>query len=194
MPSPKEKPPGAHIEWVKYLREKIPGDTVRVHRHYDEGEQNAVAIFTSENEEGIVAATVGLMDYDQSHREGVTIPTEILVDARGRRDYVANVAATIAFFVMKDKWKVAPDVTFAEIIGMYAPDLAVRHVLFVPPFQWPDGMTRVVLRDRTIYPLLAVPITDGELELVRREGADALTDRWVRESTDVLDWSRAGVT
>ena len=79
------------------------------------------------------------------------------------------------------------------MVSMYAPDLDVKHVLFVPPFQWGEGMSRVTLGDRTIYPLLAVPITDGELQFVKDCGADALTSLWERRHTDVLDWSREGV-
>ncbi len=54
-------------------------------------------------------------------------------------------------------------------------------------------MTRVTLSDRTLYPLLAVPVTDGELDLIERDGAAALTELWERASTDVLDWTREGV-
>jgi hypothetical protein len=192
MPAP-TKPPAAHVQWVKHLRDKVPGDPVRVFRHYDEGERNAIHIFTSENEEGVVAATVGLMDFDQQRGSGPPIGTEILLNGRGRPPCIANIAATIAFFIMKDGWKVAPNVTFADLVSMYAPDLKVKHVLFVPPFQWDEGMSRVALGDRTIYPLLAVPITDGELEFVKNCGADALTGLWERRHTDVLDWYRDGV-
>jgi antitoxin YqcF len=100
MPAP-AKPPAAHVQWVKHLRGKVPGD-VRVFRHYDEGERNAIHIFTSENDEGVVAATVGLMDFDQSRGGGPPLATEILLDGRGRPPHIANIAATIAFFVMKD--------------------------------------------------------------------------------------------
>lgn len=119
--------------------------------------------------------------------------TEVIVDARVKLPYISNVAATIAFYVMREGWKARPDNTFADVIEIYAPELQVRHVLFIPPFQWDEGMTRVALSDRTIYPLLAVPITGGELDLIEQDGADALTSRWERASTDVLDWTREGV-
>jgi len=155
MPPPKL--PAAHVEWAKYLRAQVPGDAVHVRLHYDEAERNRIAIFTSENAQGIVAATIG-------------------------------------FYIVKDGWRVAPGVTFADMVGMYAPELAAKHVVFVPPFQWDDGrLTKVALADRTVYPLLAVPITDGELRLVRDYGVDELQDRWERQSTDALDWGRAGI-
>src|SRR4051812_47331978 len=194
MRMPPPKPPAAHIEWAKYLRAQVPGDAVHVRLHYDEAERNRIAILTSENAAGIVAATVGVMDIDQSRPGQPPLATEILLDARGRPPYIANVAATIGFYIVKDGWRVAPGVTFADMVGMYAPELAVKHVVFVPPFQWDDGrLTKVALADRTVYPLLAVPITDGELQLVRDHGAEALQDRWERQSTDVLDWGRTGI-
>jgi hypothetical protein len=193
MAPPAAKPPPAHIAWSKYLREKVPGDAIHVARHYDEGERNAIAIFTSENSEGIVAATVGVMDYDQARPGKPPLATEILLDARGSSKTIANIIATIGFYIMKDGWRVAPGVTFADVVSMYEPSLRVKHVIFVPPVQWEEGMTRVALEDRTIYPLLAVPITDGELRLVQEQGADELQKRWERASTDVLDWSREGV-
>jgi len=82
------------------------------------------------------------MEYDQGRQPGPPLRTEILLDARKRACDVANVAATIAFFIMKDGWEVAPGVTFARIVEMYAPDLRVKHILFVAPFQWDRGMTR----------------------------------------------------
>ena len=94
---------------------------------------------------------------------------------------------------MKDGWEVAPGVTFARIVEMYAPDLRVKHILFVAPFQWDRGLTRAELGDRTIYPLLAVPITEGELGLVKAHGSLELERGWERSSTDVLDWSRNGL-
>ena len=193
MALPAAKPPAAHMAWAKYLREKVPGDAVHVVRHYDEGERNAIDIFTSENAGGIVAATVGVMDYDQAPPGRPPLATEILLDSRGRPETIAAIAAAIAFYITKDGWRVSPGVTFADIMSMYEPGLGVKHVVFVPPFQWNETMTRVELEDRTIYPLLAVPITDGELRLAREQGADQLQESWVRLATDVLDWSREGV-
>lgn len=134
------------------------------------------------------------MEYSQSRAGLPPLMTEILVDGRGHLSYVPNVAATVGFYIIKDGWRVAPGVTFANVVEMYAPGLRVRHILFVPPFQWEDNrMTKVALSNRTIFPLLAVPVTDGVLSLVRDRGEGELRARWVSSSTDVLDWARQGV-
>ncbi|NTW29505.1 MAG: suppressor of fused domain protein, partial [Coriobacteriia bacterium] len=82
-------------------------------------------------------------------------------------------------------------VVFEDMISICEPGLAVKHVLFTPPFQWPDNvLTRVDLGDRTIYPLLAVPITDSERDFVYAHGANELESCWENWDTDVLEWNR----
>ena len=38
-----------------------------------------------------------------------------------------------------------------KMVAMYIPTLIVKHVVFVPPFQWDEGMTKVRLSGKTIY-------------------------------------------
>jgi len=178
-----------HKEWAKYLRDKVPGES-RVQRYYDEGEKHQIDIFTSRNDEGTVAATVGLMDHDQSQNPAVSVFTEILMDAKGPNSVISNVLSTIAFFVIKDGWKVRPGAIFEKMIEMYDAELSVKHVMFAPPFQWDNGMTKVQLSTKTIYPLLAVPITDAERDYAFINGTDALENRWAHDHVDVLDWGR----
>jgi hypothetical protein len=171
----------------------LPGNAIDVHEHLDDAEEHSIAVFTSRIGGGVVAATVGVMDVDQRRGgSGPPVATEIIVDSRTDRPYVAGLAATLGFFIIKNGWKAAPGVTFARMLPMYAPELRVKHVLFVPPFQWEQGMTRVTLSDRTLLPLLAVPISDDELTLVESQGAKELETRWSRERTDVFDWDREG--
>jgi hypothetical protein len=51
-------------------------------------------------------------------------------------------------------------------------------------------LSRVTLSDRTIFPLVAVPISEAESELARANAGRDLEDLWQRKSTDVLDWAR----
>jgi hypothetical protein len=62
--------------------------------------------------------------------------------------------------------------------------------MFVPIYQW-DDMGEVDLDGLTIYPLLAVPISEAESAFVARLGEQALEDRWEDMGVDVADWSRA---
>jgi hypothetical protein len=134
------------------------------------------------------------MEFDQSRNADLNVYTELLLDHRGPNDLIGNVLSTIGFYVMKDGWKIAPGVVFEEMISMYIPDSPTRHVVFLPPFQWGSEMACIQLASKTVFPLLAIPITQSEMEMIYRDGSDVLENRWVETDCDVLDWSRASVT
>lgn len=75
------------------------------------------------------------------------------------------------------------------MVQMYFPETQLPHVMFTTPFQWPD-MSRVELDGTTVYPLLAVPISEAERQFAAAHGSDALESQWVERSVDVLDWAR----
>jgi hypothetical protein len=179
--------------WAAHLRAALPGGIVAVHRYWDEAKKNSIDIFTHQNGEGIVAATIGLMDLDQSRDRSRPIFTEILLDARKSDDRVANIVSTAGFYTIKNGWRLAPGVVYEGLVHMYLPQAQVKHLLFVPPFQWDDNtMTAVDLGNITVHPLLAVPITDSELQYVRRNGSEAIQDLWEKSRSDVLDLNRGG--
>lgn len=182
-----------HRLWAQHMRDSTPEGQVAVTLHTDEAEEQTIAIFSARNVDGVVAATVGLMDYDVGDDPNDPVFAEIIVDARGDAAWVAEIVATIAFHVMKDGWKPAPGVIFERAIEMYSPELQVKHVMFVPPIQWEDEMDAVELDEKLVHPLLAVPITESEAAFVRAHGSDALEDLWARAEVDVFDWSRSGV-
>jgi antitoxin YqcF len=177
--------------WVDHLKRKVPGQ-LHVVAYYDDKKRHSIDIFTSQNANGVVAATIGLMDVSQSRKPGIDLFTELLMDVRGGNRYLCNILSTVSFFILKDGWKVAPGVVFEKMVSMYMPRSRMKHVLFMPPYQWDEGMTRVDLVSRTICPLLGVPITDDEMTFVKDRGADALQQRWSETGTDVLDWKRDG--
>jgi antitoxin YqcF len=183
------EPTRDHKAWGKHLQELLDGDMV-VNEYWDANEEHSIPVLESRNDEGVVAATIGLMEINQVDDQKKPIFTELLMDARGQDFPVAEMVSTLAFFIIKDGWRVAPGVTFGNIMDMYDLKLKVKHILFVPPFQWEDEMSKVKLKGKTIYPLLAVPITDKELKLVKDQGEMALVDIWERDEVDVLDWER----
>lgn len=182
-----------HRAWAQHLRDSTPEGQVAVTLHTDEAEEQTIAIFSSRNVDGVVAATVGLMEHDVGDDAEEPVFVEIIVDARGDAAWVAEIVATIAFHVMKDGWKPAPGVIFEGAVEMYSPELQVKHVMFVLPIQWEDEMHEVELEDKIVRPLLAVPITESEAAFVRAHGSEALEDLWARAEVDVFDWSRSGV-
>jgi hypothetical protein len=181
-------PTQAHKDWAIFLRSQI-GGKVSVAMYDDDERTTRIPIFSGETEGGVVGATIGLMDFDQSRSPAVPLRTEILVDSHMHDAGVLNVLSTIAFYVMKNKWRVAPGVIFEDIFEMYFPDTALPHVYFTAPYQW-DSMAKIVLSDQTIYPLLAIPISAAEADLAGQNSGRDLESLWTANRVDVLDWNR----
>ncbi|QTN28786.1 suppressor of fused domain protein [Rhodoferax sp. AJA081-3] len=170
------------------MRQLVGGNT-SVTAYYDEANANKIHIFSSSNSDGIVAATVGLMEINQSDKPGVEIYSEIIMDQRGHDERISNVLSTIAFCVMKDCWNVAPGVVFHDVVRMYVPGTELPHVMFTAPFQW-NTMSKLSLSAKTIYPLVAIPISEAEAKVAGANAGQDLEAIWVKQSTDVLDWGR----
>jgi len=184
-------PSSEHKSWASLLREKVPSDA-RVHTYWDEGEHHSIAVFSGRIDQDYFASTIGLMDVEQRKHGGESICTEILIERRGTDQWLGNLASSVAFFVIKDGWKIAPGVIFERMLEIYDPGATLPHLMFVPIFQWSD-MSRVSVGFRTIFPLLAVPISEGESRLVAKRGSQALEQRWEALDTDIFDWSRESV-
>lgn len=184
-------PSSAHKAWASILRERIP-DGARVHNYWDEDESHSIAIFSGHIDEEYFASTIGLMEVEQRSHQGVSVTTEVLIERRGTDQWLGNLASTIAFFVLKDGWRIAPGIIFERMLEIYDPQTALPHLMFVPIFQW-DDMSSISVGERMIFPLLAVPISEGESQLVAKRGSQALEHRWDALKTDVFDWTRESV-
>lgn len=178
-----------HKQWANYLKDIAGGDAA-VTTYCDKENNNKAPIFTSENTDGILAATVGLMDFDQSRNPASKVYTEILMDKRDSDDRVGSILSTIAFCVMKEGWKVAPGAIFKNILTYHVPGTRFPHVMFAAPFQW-DGLSIVKLQGKTIYPLVAIPISEAESQFVTFDASKILKRLWIETNVDILDWRRA---
>jgi len=185
--------PTVHKAWALYLRDNTRG-VPSVRKFYDDDESHSIDVFSSTDTDGVVSATIGLMDIDiKAASAPESIFTEILIDSSNGGDTVGNVLSTVAFYVIKDGWRPAPGAILERMVEMYAPDLAVKHLLFVPPFQWSNNeMTRVELEGKSVLPLLGVPITDSERDFAYEHGSDALERAMEQAGVDIYDWHRVG--
>jgi hypothetical protein len=185
-------PPVHHKDWVTHLQNSTVGEW-SVTSHCDDTEQHSILIFASADAGGTLCSTVGLMDVILGAVSGGELRTEILLDHRGRDSHAANVLATVAFYVLKNKWRPAPGVIFEDMLTSYVSDSPGPHVLLVPPYQWVDSrMSKVAVGEFTVYPLVAVPISESEREVVSTRGYEHLLTLWDERQTDVLDWTRVG--
>jgi hypothetical protein len=184
------EPKPEYKSWAMYLQSTMPEHELKVYTYQNDAHTHQINIARGRNAHGVVAATIGVMECEQGGDPNVPIFTEILMDWHGGNDSIDSVLSAIAFCMLKDGWKAAPGVVFQNVIEPFLPGLEVKHVLFYPPMQWGDAMDNVPLGVKTIHPLLAIPITQPEFELLGRSGLGALEDFWTRTKCDVYDWFR----
>jgi len=177
-------PSESNIEWANIVS-SLTGGNRSVASYYDEAETSSIDVLTILNNGGKVCATIGLMDTPHDP------PTEILMDSAGDDIKLENIISTAAFFIMKDGWKIRPGAVFESLVAEYHPELALKHLLFVPQYQWGEALSKVKLKQGYVYPLLAVAVSDGELDFISKNGVSALENLWEKEDVGVLNWHRS---
>jgi hypothetical protein len=182
--------PADRQHWYEHLC-RFGGADASVHAYADRDGAHGVEVFRVVSDGGTLLATIGLMDIDQSPHRTANVFSEILMDSRGQDDRLGNVLAGIGLHVLKHGVRIAPGVVFERSIDVYMPKHPLPHAMLVAPFQWKEGMTKVQLAGKTIYPLVAVPISDAERALAAEQSARALEQLWESRRVDVLDWGRA---
>ena len=178
----------AHKDWATLLRNRL-GGKASVVMYNDDDNVTQVPIFSSENSDGLVAATIGLMDLNQSKKPNLVLRTELMMYSRNNDKLVSNVLSTIAFYILKNGWRANPGTVFESMVSMYFPETHLPHIFFTAPFQW-EEWGNVNLDDRVIHPLLAIPVSDAEAELATNRTGGVLESLWSDCGTDVFDWSR----
>ncbi len=180
--------PQAHKEWAKFLRDHTRG-IATITMYGDDTNATQIPIFTSESQDGFIAATIGLMDIDQSNNPSRELRTELLVKSRRKDLAICNILSTLAFYLLKDRWRANPGTVFENMVSMYLPETVLPHVYFTAPFEWEEWGS-VALSDRTIHPLLAIPVSCAEADLAANGMAQELESTWLRGGLDVFDWAR----
>jgi hypothetical protein len=180
--------PPAHKDWAKWLRSRLAGK-VTVFRCFDATESASIDVLLAEDGDDAFAATIGLMDGRYGGSGRADRRTEILVDRHGHDEQVGNFAATIAFYIMNGRVSAQTGVVLRDVMTLYWPDTALPHIYLATPFQHPD-LAMVTLPDRTLHPLLAVPVSDAEAAVAVGTRGLSLETLWRSQGTDVLDWAR----
>jgi antitoxin YqcF len=138
--------------------------------------------------------TVGLSDYPLLDR-GTEYPArcELVGACASRYQRFGNIISSCAFNIMKDQEFAYPGRIFGRVVAMYYRSLQMRHVMFTQPFPWDEELGTAELPGKTVAFLLAVPISDAELQYARSFGAGALGDAFEREQIDIFDLERHSV-
>ena len=150
------------------------GGTPSVRRHYDRAESNGIDVLSCidrPTENVTTYSTLGL-HLAPNLMDDRDIRVELAGVADSAATDFANVLAEAAFYVAKDHWLAAPGVTFPDLLGRYDLSDTLVHLLFVPPFPWPE-LGSVALGDNiTAQWLLGIPISETERRFLQDRGFD----------------------
>lgn len=172
------------------------GGEASVAEYWDNAHKSNVAILECKNspEFGVNSySTVGLSDYNVGYTIGdKDLRVEIVGAARfGFGDECfPNMIATCGFNIINDQFTCYPGAVFPNVISEYNKAGELRHMVFASPGMWEREFENIVLDDKVITWLMAVPITERELRFLQENNLDALETVFEENQTDVFDLTR----
>jgi hypothetical protein len=180
---------------AKYIR-TVFGGVASVNKYWDDSHHSDIDIFRAAGApaEGVdTFCTLGLSDHDIELvlDNNKPLRAEVLIAAQDQFEFAANVLSTCAFNVINSETALGPSVVYPDVVAMYAPELTVRHVMFVAPFLYP--LETQWLETKTVAWLLAIPITEAEQRFHAQYGAEALEARLEDAEVDIFDLARASI-
>lgn len=180
---------------AKLLAEAFGGKPT-VRRFWDEKEKQHIDILSSidQPENGVTSySTIGLSDTPLL-KDGTEYPVRIeIIGACGNVfSGFDNALATSAFCIIISKWFCYPGAIFPNVLSMYK-DTSMKHFMFVPPFLWEEYLKTMVIGNKKIAWLLAVPISDEEKYYAEENGADSLEQAFVENQIDIYDLERKSI-
>lgn len=168
---------------------KIFENTPKIYRYYDEKESKYIdlAICADVPENGVSSyATIGLFQTDiglMHHANPLRI--ELLAACDQTVEDFSNMISTTALEIM-DRHVAFPGYVVENVVSMYMPNSAMRHILLTHPFLW-ENTHSLTLEDMTLTWLMCIPISDQEKAYCEQNGLDALETVFEEQQIDVFD-------
>ena len=164
-------------------------------RYADEGGGVSLDVATCLNrpEEGLaVASTIGLHLFP-NELDDRPVPVELLVVTQAHVDWLPNLVSTAAFYVMKQGWLAGPGVVFPDVVREYDPNTKVPHLMWFPPFIWPELGAVDLGEGMRAHWLMGIPITEAERAFLHEEGFYRLEQLFTDEQVAYFDVNRASL-
>ncbi|ASC81594.1 type VII secretion system immunity protein YqcF [Bacillus subtilis] len=173
------------------------GGKPKVTKYWDDNENSNIDILSvsDQPQEGITSyATLGLSDHSINYEvNGTPLRIEIVAAMESASDIYANVLSTCAFNIINSNFTCAPGVIFKNVISMYDQETDMRHVMFVSPFLWEEDLELLEFSNKSVTWLMAIPISEGELQVTEKHGSDYLQDLLESKQIDIFDIKRESV-
>ena len=87
----------------------------------------------------------------------------------------------------------ASGIIFPDIVSMYEASSILCDVYFTYPFPWEEELKSVLIGDRQVAWLLAVPISKAESAYAQSSGPERLEACFEERAIDIFDLNRASV-
>ena len=184
------KPAERQKELYKKLS-PIIGIQPKVIKYADDTGDNAIFIMECpdpNDNEVMFYSTIGLSDYSVGDKK-----YELMMTGYSSDDNVGNILSTSAFFCVKDNWTVNYGTVFENLVEMYYKDSVMRHIYFTNPFLWEDKLEGFEVQNEAIFFLLAIPISDAELDFLNYNGKEPLETIFEEKEIDIFDIHRDSV-
>lgn len=184
------KPTQYQINLFKKLS-PVLGVAPKVFSFGDETENHKIRILICPDptdEEVRFFSTIGLAELAPENHH-----TEILGACYADFADFGNMISSIAFFIIKDKWKSAEGSVFETLVEMYYPKSEMKHIYFTSPFLWEDKLEAFSVEGISVRFLLAIPISQSELEFLTQHGQEAFEDLLQENNIDIFNIERKSV-
>lgn len=136
-------------------------------------------------------ATVGLSDVPMEWEEGI-YPTrlELVGACASRMRHFGNILAAAAFEIMESKALHAPGDAIPEVVVHFAKKTTVPHLFLAEPYLWEETLHPKAFGSKQVAWLLAVPISDAELDFLEKNGGEELGKLLEKHQVDLFDLKR----
>ena len=145
-------------------------------------------------EEGVVSyGTIGVSDYSLRWGGGeFETRLEICGAIESSVEYFPNIITSAAFNIIRSRVVCYPGICMENYVKEYYPHTILPHLYFTSPFLWEDLKT-TALKEKIVTWLLCFPVSQAEVEILRREGDGAFEDLLEAKGVDIFDFDRNSV-
>ncbi|SDG75040.1 Suppressor of fused protein (SUFU) [Selenomonas sp. WCT3] len=179
--------------YVDNIVENDSLDKIKVFKYGDEKEKHMIDLFQAP-EDGIISyGTIGTYEYDIGMSlDGKSLRGEFLGVAYEDDKTFSNIISTCSFNIINSKYGFEPGLVYPNVVNMYYPDVNMKHIYLATPFIW-DGEYTVDIGPYIVTWLQVLPISDAELEYIKRNGSEAFEDLLDKKEVDFLNLNRPSI-